>query len=145
MAEKKIRKSGKTSAKKSVSGDSQGGKGTFTAALKGIGVGLGITCIIFAVCALILTYTDADESFTGIVSTVSTALSAVAAGFITAKNRGKNGLVTGMLAGLAYGVILLAISAAAGGGPVSLSSLACLVTAIAGGGIGGILGVNYSR
>ena len=119
--------------------------GTMFAALKGIGMGLGITCIIFAVCALILTYTDADESFVGIVSTISTALSAAVAGFITAGSRGKSGLLTGITAGLIYGIILLAISMAAGGGPVSTTNLTTLITAAAGGGIGGILGVNTKQ
>ncbi len=110
-------------------------------ALKGIGVGLGVTCVIFAVCALVLTYTDMDESYVGIISTVCTALSAAAAGYISAKGRGKRGLITGALTGIAYGIILLVISAAAGG-PIDMNCLSFMITAAAGGGIGGILGVN---
>ena len=144
----KINKSNKTKKNSVSAGDktAKSGKtsknGVLASAFKGIGIGLGITCIIFAVCALILTYTDADESFVGIVSTISTAVTAAAAGFITARSRGKSGLLTGILAGAVYGVILMAISAAAGGGPISMGNLTCLITAAAGGGIGGILGVN---
>lgn len=112
------------------------------AALKGLGVGLGITCIVFVICALILTYTNVSDSYIGIVSTVCTAVSALAAGFIWAKGMGRRGLATGALAGVVYCVILLAISLIAGGGPLSLGTITCLIVSAAGGGIGGILGVN---
>ena len=113
-----------------------------SAVLKGIGIGLGITCIVFVICALILTYTNVSDAYIGIVSTVCTAVSALAAGFIWSKAYGKKGLFIGIAAGLIYGVILLAISLIAGGGPLSLGTLTCLVVAAAGGGIGGVLGVN---
>lgn len=113
-----------------------------SAVLKGTGAGLGITCIVFAVCALILTYTDVSDSYIGIVSTVCTAVSALVSGFIWARASGKKGLLTGIAAGVVYGIVLLAISVIAGGGPLSLGTITCLVVAAAGGGIGGILGVN---
>ncbi|MCD8036690.1 MAG: TIGR04086 family membrane protein [Clostridiales bacterium] len=117
--------------------------GSFIAsAVKGIGIGLGITCIVFVICALVLTYTDVSDAHIGIVSTVCTAVSALAAGFIWAAGRGKSGLITGILAGMVYCVVLLAVSLAAGGGPLSLGTLTCLVVSAAGGGIGGIFGVN---
>lgn len=111
-------------------------------ALKGIGVGLAITCVVFVICALVLTYTDVSDAHIGIVSTVCTAGSALAAGFIWAKGRGKSGLVTGVFAGIVYCAVLLAVSLAAGGGPLSLGTLTCLAVSAAGGGIGGIFGVN---
>ncbi len=111
-------------------------------ALKGIGLGLGITCIVFVICALVLTYTDVSDAHIGIVSTVCTAVSALCAGYIWARGRGKNGLLTGILAGIVYCAVLLAVSAAAGGGPLSIGTLTCLAVSAAGGGIGGILGVN---
>ena len=141
--EKKNKK--KTSKKeKNVCMDKNNGKGSplLYAALKGTGVGLGITCIIFAACALLLTYTDISDSYIGIVSTVCTALSALASGVIMSKARGRNGLLTGAAAGIIYGAVLLAVSVIAGGGPLSLGCSTCLIVAAAGGGIGGILGVN---
>lgn len=110
--------------------------------LKGLGVAFGITCIVFVICALILTYTDMNDSFIGIVSTVCTAVSALCAGKIWASAIGKKGLAVGALSGIVYGVILLVISVISGGGPLSLGAGACLLIAAAGGGIGGILGVN---
>ena len=117
--EKKNKK--KTSKKeKNVCTDKNNGKGSplLYAALKGTGVGLGITCIIFAVCAILLTYTDISDSYIGIVSTVCTALSALASGVIMSKARGRNGLLTGAAAGIIYGAVLLAVSVIAGGGPL---------------------------
>ncbi len=141
---KKARKG--TSSEKAGKTNSVPAEGSLmSSAFKGIGIGLGITCIIFAVCALILTYTDMDESFIGIVSTISTAVSAAVAGFITARRRGKSGLITGIFTGIMYGIILLAISIGAGGGPISAGMLTTLITAAAGGGIGGILGVNSKQ
>ncbi len=111
-------------------------------ALKGLGVGLGITCIAFVICALILTYTDVSESYIGIVSTVCTAVSSLAVGLIWARGVGRRGLATGALAGAVYCIIMLAISIVAGGGPLSAGTITCLIVSAAGGGIGGVLGVN---
>lgn len=133
--------------KKVMHKDKKGSKQTndksfVAAALKGTGMGLIITCIIFIIFAFVLTYTDISDSYTGIVSTVCTALSAIVCGYVWAKGRGKDGLLIGMLAGLVYCVILLIVSFIAGGGPLSMGTLTCLVVALAGGGIGGIFGVN---
>ncbi|GFI62280.1 hypothetical protein IMSAG049_01456 [Clostridiales bacterium] len=136
----------KTEKKKTPKKESKKEKNTdnsfIQAVLKGTGIGLGITCIVFVACALILTYTDVDESHIGIVSTICTAVSALASGFIWARAARKKGLLIGALAGLVYGIIILIISLIAGGGPLAMGSLTCLVIAAAGGGIGGILGVN---
>lgn len=113
-----------------------------TAILKGLGVAFGITCIVFVICALILTYTDMHDSFISIVSTICTAVSALFAGRIWASVIGKRGLIVGAVAGIVYGIILLVISVVSGGGPLSLGAGSCLLIAAAGGGIGGILGVN---
>ena len=113
-----------------------------SSALKGTGIALVITCIIFVICALVLTYTDISDSYMGIVSTLCTALSSLVSGFVWAKGRGKGGLVTGIVAGLVYCIIILAVSILAGGGPLSMGTGICAIVSMAGGGIGGIFGVN---
>jgi len=113
-----------------------------TAILKGLGVAFGITCVVFVICALILTYTDINDSFIGIVSTICTAVSALCVGKIWASAMGQKGLLLGAFAGIVYGIILLVVSVVSGGGPLSLGAGTCMVIAAAGGGIGGILGVN---
>ena len=113
-----------------------------SAALKGTGTAIIITCIIFVICALVLTYTDVNDSYMGVVSTLCTALSSLVSGFIWAKGRGKGGLVTGIGAGILYCVIVLAVSILAGGGPLTMGTGLCFIVGMAGGGIGGIFGVN---
>ena len=48
----------------------------------------------------------------------------------------------GAMAGAVYGIILLGISVVSGGGPLTLGAGTCVIVAAAGGGIGGIIGVN---
>ena len=113
-----------------------------SSALKGTGISLVLTCIIFVICAIVLTYTDISDSHVGIVSTLCTALSSLVSGFIWAKGRGKGGLVTGMGAGIVYCLIIIAVTVFAGGGPLSMGMGICAIVSMAGGGIGGIFGVN---
>jgi putative membrane protein (TIGR04086 family) len=74
---------------------------------------------------------------------VSTALSAAAAGYDWAACMKKRGLFWGMAAGAVYGVLLFLVTGLAGSGfTLELSGVMTLVVALAGGGIGGILGIN---
>ena len=119
-----------------------GEKSLLLSAIKGLGTAFAITCIVFVICAFVITYTDIKDSFVGIVSIICTAVSALAAGRIWASAIGKNGLIMGAMAGAVYGIILLGISVASGGGPLTLGAGTCVIVAAAGGGIGGIIGVN---
>ncbi len=119
-----------------------GEKSLLLSAIKGLGTAFAITCIVFVICAFVITYTDIKDSFVGIVSIICTAVSALAAGKIWASAFGKNGLIMGAMAGAVYGIILLGISVASGGGPLTLGAGTCVIVAAAGGGIGGIIGVN---
>ena len=119
-----------------------GEKSLLLSAIKGLGTAFAITCIVFVICAFVITYTDINDSFVGIVSIICTAVSALAAGKIWASAFGKNGLIMGAMAGAVYGIILLGISVASGGGPLTLGAGTCVIVAAAGGGIGGIIGVN---
>ena len=119
-----------------------GEKSLLLSAIKGLGTAFAITCIVFVICAFVITYTDINDSFVGIVSIICTAVSALAAGKIWASACGKKGLIMGAMAGAVYGIILLGISVVSGGGPLTLGAGTCVIVAAAGGGIGGIIGVN---
>ena len=119
-----------------------GEKSLLLSAIKGLGTAFTITCIVFVICAFVITYTDIKDSFVGIVSIICTAVSALAAGKIWASAFGKKGLIMGAMAGAVYGIILLGISVASGGGPLTLGAGTCVIVAAARGGIGGIIGVN---
>lgn len=111
--------------------------------LRGLAAAFAITCIIFIGFGILLTYTDLSEDILPMVSLGCSALSAAAAGFDWGSCIGQKGLLWGLLAGAAYTVILFLVTGLAGNGiQVELSGLMTLIVAMAGGGIGGILGVN---
>ncbi len=117
--------------------------GLWLCLIRGIAVAFAITCIIFIGFGILLTYTSLSEDTLPVVSLVSTALSAAAAGYDWAACMKKRGLFWGLAAGAVYGVLLFLVTGLAGSGfTLELSGVMTLVVALAGGGIGGILGIN---
>lgn len=111
--------------------------------LKGMAVAFGITCIIFIGFGILLTYTDVSEESLPLVSLVCTALSAAAAGCDWAGCMQKKGILWGLAAGAVYMVLLFLITGVAKGSFIpEVSALMSLAVALAGGAVGGILGVN---
>ena len=111
--------------------------------LKGMAAAFAITCIIFIGFGILLTYTEISEESLPMVSLVCTALSAGAAGFDWAACMQKRGLLWGMAAGGAYVVLLyMIIGLAADRFSLELSLIMTFAVALAGGAVGGILGVN---
>ena len=111
--------------------------------IRGMAVAFAITCIIFIAFGILLTYTELSESSLPLVSLVCTALSAAAAGNDWAACMGKRGIFWGLIAGVIYTVLLYLItSLAADSFSLHLSGLMTLAVALAGGAVGGILGVN---
>lgn len=117
--------------------------GLWLCLLRGMAVAFAITCIIFIGYGILLTYTSLSEDTLPVVSLASTALSAAAAGYDWAACMKKRGLFWGMIAGAVYGVLLFLVTGLAGDGlALELSGVMTFIVALAGGGIGGILGVN---
>lgn len=117
--------------------------GIWLCLIRGLAVAFAITCIIFIGFGILLTYTSLSEDALPVVSLVSTALSAAAAGYDWAACMKKRGLFWGMLAGLVYGLLLFLVTGLAGSGfSLELSGVMALIIALAAGGIGGILGIN---
>ncbi len=113
---------------------------------KGMAVAYGITCIFFIAYGLILTYTNASEQSLPLIALVCTAISSAVAGYDWARCRKKKGLLTGLAAGVAYAVILFIVTALASDSfSMGMSKIMTLIVALAGGGIGGILGVNGKK
>jgi putative membrane protein (TIGR04086 family) len=133
----------KTGGKKREKKESGVGKGNLLCMVKGLAVAFAITCIIFIGFGILLTYTEISEESLPMVSLVCTALSAGAAGFDWAACMQKRGLLWGMAAGGAYVVLLyMIISLAAERFSLELSLIMTFAVALAGGAVGGILGVN---
>ena len=112
--------------------------------LRGLAVSFAITCILFIGFGILLTYTALSEETLPMVSLGCTALSTAAAGFDWGSCMGQKGLLWGALAGVVYTLLLLVLTGLAGSElQLTLSALMTLIVAMAGGSIGGILGVNH--
>ena len=111
--------------------------------VRGIAVAFAITCIIFIGFGILLTYTSLSEESLPLVSLVCTALSAAAAGYDWAACMKQKGILWGLAAGAVYTVLLyLVTSLASDSFALQLSGVMTLIVALAGGAVGGILGVN---
>lgn len=106
-------------------------------------IALTITSIVFIAVAILLTYTDFDESKISAISLICTAISCLVAGFDTAGYFGKKGLLWGATSGLVYSILMFLICILCGTNfKVNLGKLTTIIIAVAGGIIGGVLGVN---
>ena len=114
--------------------------------LKGIVMAYAVTCIIFITYGIVLTYTDVTEEKLPLIALCCTVISAGIAGFDWARCAKARGILWGILAGLAYGVILFVLDGIAGSGFSVVGSKGLMVLlAAAGGGVGGILGINMKK
>ena len=115
----------------------------FKGLAKGLAGGCVITLAVFIALAAVLTYTDVSESVIPMVSVITTAVSALAAGYITAKNAASRGIFWGMGAGLIYaGIIFAVMITASADFAMTIGRGAGIVAAVCGGAIGGILGIG---
>jgi len=112
----------------------------------GVMVGYAITCIIFLAYAMLITYTQMSERNLPMVIAVTTLLSVMIAGFDAAKGATSRGWMWGMIAGFVYaGVLGIIMMIMIPGFLVDGRTVTVIVLAIAGGGLGGILGINLRR
>ena len=114
--------------------------------LKGIVMAYAVTCIIFITYGIVLTYTDITEEKLPLIALCCTVISAGIAGFDWARCAKARGILWGILAGLAYGLILFVLDGIAGSGFSVVGSKGLMILlAAAGGGVGGILGINMKK
>ena len=111
--------------------------------LKGLGLSYILTCIVFVICAFILTYTDVSMGCIPVVAIITTAVSCVAGGIAASSAMENKGLVWGALTGALYAVILIAVNILAGSESAGvMGKVTMAVCALASGGVGGIIGIN---
>ncbi len=113
--------------------------------LKGIVMAYAVTCIIFITYGIVLTYTDVTEEKLPLIALCCTVISAGIAGFDWARCAKARGILWGILAGLAYGVILFVLDGIAGSGFSVVGSKGLMILLAAAGGVGGILGINMKK
>lgn len=118
--------------------------------LTALGVGLlvayAITCIVFIAYAILITYTEMTTDSLNLVVTVTSIISALVAGYDAAKAAQRRGWLWGLIAGLLYALILVIIGYWIGQGfEFDLRTVTTLLLSIAGGGLGGVIGINFRR
>lgn len=126
--------------------ESSGNKSQSISMLKGMAMAYAITCIVFIAFGILLTYTGVSEDKVPLAALICTAVSSAVAGFDWAKCAASRGILWGVLAGAVYGVILFLLQFLAGNGVLfDTAKLTMLLVAMAGGGIGGIIGINMKK
>jgi len=112
----------------------------------GVLMGYAITCIVFLAYAMLITYTQMSERSLPTVIAVTTLLSVMVAGFDAAKGAPNRGWMWGMIAGSIYAAILAIIMIVMlPGFFVDGRTVTVIVLSVAGGGLGGILGINIRK
>lgn len=112
--------------------------------LTGVLMACAITCIVIIGCAVLLTYTSMTEQTLPFIITIACAVSAIVAGFDTAKAAEGKGWLWGIVAGGIFAFILVSVEMWVQK-TVSLDTrtITLMILALAGGGLGGIFGINF--
>lgn len=112
----------------------------------GVLVAYAITIIAFLAYAMLVTYTNMSERNLPTVVAITTLLSVMVAGFDAAKGAPKRGWLWGMGAGLAYILIMVIImTVMLPAFAVDGRTFTTVIIGIAGGGLGGMLGINFRK
>ena len=121
-------------------------KSSLMALLTGTLIAYAITCVAFIGCAFLLRYTSFSEDNVPIFVTLTSVISVVVSGFDTAKGADKNGWLWGLLAGVVYGVIWICFGILfTNDFSFDTRTLTVTVLSIAGGGLGGVIGINFKK
>ena len=112
--------------------------------IQAMAVAYAVTCCVFILCGILLTYTDLSEQAVPVISLLTAAVASAIAGFDWAKAANSRGIFWGLAAGLLYGVLLLALTVY-GGGTIDAQSWALPAVSAAGGSFGGIVGINRKK
>ena len=112
----------------------------------GVLIGYAITCIVLLGYSMIITYTEMSEHNLPLVVAITTVLSVLVAGFDAARGATKKGWLWGMWAGLAYVLIMAIVMVILlPGFAVDGRTITVIVLSLAGGGFGGMLGINVRK
>ena len=122
------------------------GRTRTSAVISGVLIGYAITCIVFLGYAMLITY----SSFTGqglpLVVTITSLAAVLIAGFDAARGAVNRGWLWGLIAGFVYILILICIDAWVNRSfHADVRTFTLLVLALAGGGLGGMLGINFRK
>jgi putative membrane protein (TIGR04086 family) len=112
----------------------------------GVLMAYAITAIVFLGYAMLITYTTVSERSLPTVVAITTVLSVMVAGFDAARGATSRGWLWGMAAGLVYVLIMAIIMIILlPTFSVDARTIMTCVLGIAGGGLGGIFGINMRK
>ncbi|OGO84866.1 MAG: hypothetical protein A2Y24_08800 [Clostridiales bacterium GWE2_32_10] len=113
---------------------------------KGVFLSYIITLILLLFFAFLLTYASIDDNNIGIAIAIITIVALFVGGFYTATRLTINGWVSGLLVGGMYFILLaIIIFIVTNEYGFTSNSLKLLATALTGGALGGIIGVNMKN
>ncbi|MCL2852374.1 MAG: TIGR04086 family membrane protein [Defluviitaleaceae bacterium] len=116
------------------------------ALVSGTLVAFAITCTVLIGYAILITYSTFTGENLPLVVTLTCLVSVIVAGFDAAKGAQSKGWLWGILAGVAYAVILVAIGVWINRGfVIDTRTITLIILSIAGGGLGGVIGINLKR
>ena len=107
--------------------------------------GLAVTIGFIAMFAAIMLIANADRVYASLFATLSVAAGAFFSSLYVAKRVSIKGILSGLIAGLCYFLVITAVSLAADGSGLTLNSLFHFVIIILSSAIGGIVGANRKR
>ena len=109
-------------------------------------IAYAITCIAFVICAVLLRYTEFQESHVPMFVTMTSVLAVLVSGFDTARGADKDGWVWGLFAGIAYAIIWICLSVLITRSfNLSMRTITVIIMSVAGGGLGGMIGINFKK
>jgi len=112
----------------------------------GVIIAYAITAVSFLTYALLVTYTSFSEQRLPTIVALTTLLAVMVAGFDAAKGAPSRGWLWGMGAGLVYILVMVAVMALAlPAFAVDRRTLTTVIIGVAGGGLGGMLGINVRK
>lgn len=110
---------------------------------KGVGISLISTCIMLLIFAILLTYTDINESIIDTVIIIVTAISILMGSSIGNLKIKKNGLMNGAIVGGTYMLVIYLISSILNWRfSLNVQSIIMIAVGTICGVLGGIIGVN---
>lgn len=105
-----------------------------------------LTFIVFVVYAMLLTYTNITEKNIQLVVMLTVVASVLISGFDAARGASKKGWLWGMGSGFVYAFIMILIGICVSPKfSVGTKTFMLLALSIAGGGLGGIIGINIKK
>jgi len=119
---------------------------SLTSVLKSLVISFGFTFAVFAVFALLLTYTGLPDSIIGTVVFITMIFAVMLAGYTVARNATSRGWLNGAVGGLIYVFILYILGALFVTGFVfDKHVVALLIVGFLSGAFGGIVGINMKK